>query len=127
MALIQGIHHVCLKTCSEEEYKKTVDFYKNVLELTAALEWENGTMLHTGSGIIEIINNAVAPLPQGAVRHFALATADVDACVKKVADAGYEVFIEPKDIVFSSTPAFPARIAFCHGPVGEELEFFQER
>ena len=39
----------------------------------------------------------------------------------------YEVFIQPKDIVIASTPEFPARIAFCHGPVGEEIEFFQER
>ncbi|RKQ30700.1 MULTISPECIES: VOC family protein [Clostridia] len=61
------------------------------------------------------------------IRHFALATDDVDACVKKVKEVGYEVFIEPNDIVISSTPEFSARIAFCRGPIGEEIEFFKER
>ena len=37
-----------------------------------------------------------------------------------------EVFIEPKDIKIASTPAFPARIAFCKGPLGEEIELRSE-
>ena len=37
---------------------------------------------------------------------------------------GYEVFIEPKNIEIASLPTFPARIAFCKGPQGEEIEFF---
>lgn len=24
-------------------------------------------------------------------------------------------------------PTFPERIAFCHGPLGEEIELFQEK
>ncbi len=53
-------------------------------------------------------------------------TDDVDACVDAVKKAGYEVFIEPKNIEIASMPVFPARIAFCRGPLGEEIEFFQE-
>lgn len=53
-------------------------------------------------------------------------TDDVDACVDAVKKAGYEVFIEPKNIEIASIPVFPARIAFCRGPLGEEIEFFQE-
>ena len=53
-------------------------------------------------------------------------TDDVDACVEAVKKAGYEVFIEPKNIEIASMPVFPARIAFCRGPLGEEIEFFQE-
>ena len=26
-----------------------------------------------------------------------------------------------------TNPVFPAKIAFCYGPLGEEIEFFQER
>ena len=52
---------------------------------------------------------------------------DVDGVIEKVKAAGYEVFIEPKDIVIRSDPPFPARMAFCYGPLGEELEFFQEK
>ena len=53
-------------------------------------------------------------------------TDDVDACVDAVKKAGYEVFIEPKNIEIASMPVFPARIAFCRGLLGEEIEFFQE-
>jgi len=44
-----------------------------------------------------------------------------------VKSAGYEVFKEPQNIVIPSTPEYPARMAFCYGPLGEEIEFFQER
>ena len=64
---------------------------------------------------------------KGVIRHFAFATDDVDACVEAVKAAGYEVFIEPKDIEIASTPVFPARIAFCKGPLGEEIELFEEK
>lgn len=37
-----------------------------------------------------------------------------------------KVFIEPNDIVIESEPEFPARMAFCFGPLGEEIEFFRE-
>ena len=64
---------------------------------------------------------------QGAIRHLAFLVKDVDACVEKVRAAGYEITIEPKNIEFASVPPYPARIAFCIGPVGEEVEFFAER
>ena len=60
----------------------------------------------------------------GALRHLALAAEDTDACVAAVRAAGYEITMEPTDIVIPSNPPYPARIAFCIGPVGEELEFF---
>ena len=41
-------------------------------------------------------------------------------------NAGYEVFIEPNNIVIKSEPEFHARMAFCFGPLGEEIELFQE-
>lgn len=47
--------------------------------------------------------------------------------MEAVKAAGYEVFIEPKDIEIASIPAFPVRIAFCKGPLGEEIELFQEK
>lgn len=127
MSLIKGIHHIALKCYGETEYKKTLDFYENVLQLTKVRQWSAGTMLDTGSGLMEIFNNAEDQLPQGVVRHFALATDNVDACVKAVQGAGYEVFNGPKDIVIAAEVPFPARIAFCKGPIGEEIEFFQER
>ena len=42
MSLIKGIHHVSMKCSSTEEYEKTIDFYKNILEIPVAREWPDG-------------------------------------------------------------------------------------
>ena len=76
--------------------------------------------------MLEIFNNGEGIKTKGALRHIAFATDNVDEMVNIVKNAGYEVFIEPKDIVIDSNPIFPARMAFCYGPLGEEIEFFQE-
>lgn len=127
MGLIKGIHHISMKTCTAGEYKKVIDFYTNVLGLSVAREWDAGIMFNAGDAVIEIFNNGKESMDIGVIRHFALAVDDVDACVKAVTEAGYEVFMGPKDILIPSTPEFPARMAFCYGPLGEEIEFFQER
>lgn len=127
MSLIKGIHHVSMKTCNESEYQKVVSFYGDVLKLPVARNWDNGIMFDTGSGLIEIFSNGDEPRPAGMIRHFAFAVDDVDACVKAVTEAGYEVFMGPKDIEIPSNPVFPAKMAFCYGPLGEEVEFFQEK
>ena len=129
--MIKGVHHIALKCMGVEAFEKTVQFYRDVLGLRVVRAWGegegSGVMLTTGDAMLEIFARGTDLPGQGAIRHFALATDDVDACVRAVEAAGYEVFIQPKDIVIASTPEFPARIAFCHGPVGEEIEFFQER
>ncbi len=124
--MITGIHHIALKCRGIEEFNKTVAFYRDVLGLPVAREWGNGTavMLDTGAGLLEIFSNAEDEPTVGAVRHFALATDDVDACIAAVRKAGYKVTVEPNDICIPSTPPYPARIAFCMGPIGEEVEFF---
>lgn len=45
----------------------------------------------------------------------------------KVKAAGYELFIEPNDKVIATNPLYPIRMAFCYGPLGEQIEFFMER
>lgn len=129
--LIKGVHHIALKCQGVEAFEKTLHFYRDILGMPVVRAWGEGdnlgAMLSTGAGLMEIFSNAPDTLPQGAIRHFALATDDVDACVRAVSGAGYEVFIQPNDIVIASQPPFPARIAFCRGPVGEEIEFFQEK
>lgn len=126
MGLIKGIHHVSMKTSSKEEYDKVIGFYKDTLGLIVAREWDKGIMFETGAGLIEIFNNGEENLGKGNIRHFAFGVEDVDLCVKAVTEAGYEVFMGPKDIVIPSEPEFRARMAFCRGPLGEEIEFFNE-
>ena len=125
--MIKGIHHVVLKCCGNAEFEKVVDFYRDVLGLEVLRSWNEGLMLTTGAAIIEIFNNGDDHPVQGAIRHFAFSTDNVDEVAEAVRTAGYEVFIEPNDIQIQSDPVFPARIAFCRGPLGEEIELFQEK
>ena len=125
--MITGIHHVSLKCGTTKEFKKAKDFYLNVLGFAVVREWPEGIMIDSGSGLLEIFSNGPGVKSKGAVRHIAFGTDDVDGVIEKVKAAGYEVFIEPNDIVIRSDPPFPARMAFCWGPLGEELEFFQEK
>ena len=84
-------------------------------------------MYGAGTSLIEIFPNAEEDLPQGAIRHFALATDDVDSIVEAARKSGYAVTMEPVDIEIMSKPSLPARIAFIIGPVGEEIELFCEK
>lgn len=127
MNLIKGIHHISLKCCNQEEFKKVVDFYENILQMPVARSWAEGIMFDTGSGIIEIFANGQDSPNQGVIRHFAFATDDALSCIAKVREAGYKVIAEPKDVVINSEPPLPIRVAFCIGPLGEEIEFFEER
>lgn len=126
---ITGIHHVALKACGTEDFKKAVAFYHELLGMPIARTWgdeENpAAMVDTGAGLLELFANGTEYPSQGAIRHFALEVADTDACIEAVRAAGYPIIKEPADIVIDSVPPYPARIAFCLGPVGEEIEFFQ--
>jgi glyoxylase I family protein len=127
MGLVKGLHHASLKCCNQKEYDEVIKFYRDILQIPVYKEWGTGIMLDTGAGIIEVFNDAESQLAQGVIRHFALATDDVDACVKTVAAAGYEVTVQPCDVDIDSQPPFSVRCAFCKGPLGEEIEFFTEK
>lgn len=123
--LVQGIHHVCIR-CEKPEIEKVKEFYQGVLGMPVIRSWGEpelaGFMFDTGAGLVEVFTDAEGQLPQGSIRHFALKTDDVDGCVKAVREAGYPITVEPKDIVIPSQPEFPVRVAFCNGPVGEEID-----
>ena len=125
--MVTGIHHVSLKCGTGEAFDRAKSFYLNVLGFSVVRTWPEGIMIDTGSGLLEIFCNGAGIKTKGAIRHIAFSTDDVDGIIAKVRAAGYEVFIEPKDIVIHSDPEFRARMAFCFGPLGEEIEFFQER
>ena len=125
--MISGLHHISLKCGTENEFESAKSFYLDILGFKIVREWPEGVMIGFGNGMLEIFNNGDGIKTKGALRHIAFATDDVDEMVRKVQEAGYNVFIEPNDIVISSDPEYPARMAFCFGPLGEEIEFFQER
>ena len=125
--MITGLHHISLKCGTEDEFKRAKSFYLDVLGFKIVREWPEGAMIGFSNGMLEIFNNGDGIKTKGALRHIAFATDNVDEIVSKVKGAGYNVFIEPNDIVIRSDPEYPARMAFCFGPLGEEIEFFQER
>ncbi|MBQ6947525.1 MAG: VOC family protein [Clostridia bacterium] len=127
---INGVHHIALKAKGLDQYQKLIAFYHGLLGMPVVRTWGSATapacMLSTGDAMLELFSDAPDCLGMGALRHLALATNDVDGCIEIVRNAGYQITMEPKDIVIPSDPPYPARIAFCIGPVGEEVEFFSE-
>lgn len=124
--MILGIHHVSMKCQSGDEFARAKAFYLGTLGLSLVREWPQGVMIAAGSGLIEIFCNGEGIKEKGAVRHFALSVDDVDACTEKVRRAGYKILVEPNDLLIPSDPPFRARMAFCLGPLQEQIEFFQE-
>lgn len=124
--MITGLHHISLKCGTPEEFDKAKAFYIELLGFTKVREWPEGIMIDFGNGMLEIFCNGAGIKTKGALRHIAFATDNVDEMIDKIKSAGYEVFIEPNNIVIKSEPEFHARMAFCFGPLGEEIELFQE-
>lgn len=123
-----GFHHVALKTA---DWKATIGFYTEVLGFTEKIAWGQAPgraiMLDTGDGnYLEVFEDpAYQPDPNGAIIHFALRADDCDAALERARSAGAEVTVEPKDVAIPSNPVTPVRIAFCKGPEGAVIEFFQ--
>ena len=125
--MIKGIHHISMKCGTTQELAKVREFYIELLGMKIIREWPEGMMIDTGNGLLEIFTNAEGTHTLGAIRHLALLTDDVDEIVAKVKAAGYDLFIEPNDKVIPSDPPYPIRMAFCYGPLGEQIEFYMER
>lgn len=115
-----------MKCGTAEELAKVKEFYIEILGLKIIRTWPEGLMIDTGNGLIEIFTNAEGEHRLGAIRHIALLTDNVDDTAAKVKDAGYEIFLEPNDKVIASDPEYKIRMAFCFGPLGEQVEFFSE-
>ena len=130
--LTKGVHHIAIKCAGREHFDKTVHFYHTLLGMPVVREWNSAdgmpcVMLDSGAGIMEIFSNVEDILGAGALRHLAFSVDSVDECISVVRKAGYQVTMEPTDISFPTDIPYHARIGFCIGPVGEEIEFFEEK
>jgi glyoxylase I family protein len=127
---IQGIHHVAIRV---KDFDAAVRFYEQGLGFPLRIQWGDGqkqiALLDTGSGdYVEVIGGGKAepPLPEGAWAHLALRTDDVDAAVERAVAAGAVVTIAPKMMpIRTPKENVDVRLAFCKGPSGEIIEFFQ--
>lgn len=125
--MITGIHHISMKCGSREELEKVRDFYIRVLGMRVFREWNEGVMIDSGGGYIEVFSTGAGERRKGVLRHVAFQTDDVDALAEKIRKNGYEVFLAPNDRVIPASPEYPFRMAFCFGPLGEEIELFCPR
>jgi glyoxylase I family protein len=123
-----GFHHVAIKASN---FEASVEFYTEGLGFTERLSWgegdARGILLDSGDGnYMEVFaGGSQAPKSESAILHVAFRTNDVDAAIEAARAAGAEITVEPKDVTMSQNPLTLIRIAFCKGPDGEILEFFQ--
>ena len=126
-ATVEDIDRIFFNLCKKDEYNEVLNFYSEILGLNYQTwgDKENPDIIifDTGNGLIEIFTNKDDDAECGIICHLALVTDDIDKTVADVKSAGYEVFVEPKDI----TVPFNAKIAFCFGPLGEQVEFFEQK
>ena len=127
--LITGIHHVNLKACGEEKLLEAVSFYTDILGMKVLRDWGEGNrhcvQIDTGNGLLEINADGGDDLSTGMLNHYALSTNHVDEIVHLAKEAGYDVDLEPKDVLLAGE--FPIRIAFVVGPLHERIELFEEK
>jgi glyoxylase I family protein len=124
---VSGFHHVALRA---RDFEASLRFYINGLGLDQKAVWgkgnERAVMLDAGGGnCVEVFAGGGAPRPEGALLHLAFRTTNCDAALAAARAAGATVTMEPETIQIKSVPPATARIAFCTGPDGEVIEFFQ--
>jgi glyoxylase I family protein len=132
-----GFHHVAMRA---KDFEASVKFYKEALGFVEWIRWgqdaratgggdSRAIMLDTGDGShLEIFAGGAGAPPEGAYIHVAFNTTDCDAAIARARAAGAKVTMEPKSLTIESIPTpTDVRIAFCTGPDGEVLEFFQKK
>jgi len=126
-----GFHHVAIRA---HDFEASVRFYTEALGFVERIRWgdeeSRAVMLDTGDGnYIEIFSGgATDPKPEGSILHFALRADNCDSALNRARAAGATIIMESKDILIPSVPdPTPIRIAFCKGPDGEVIEFFESR
>jgi glyoxylase I family protein len=123
-----GFHHVSMRV---RDIDTSLRFYTEGLGFVPKLTWGQGekrtVLLDTGDGNYFELSGGGSdtPKPEGIFLHLALRTTDCNTAIERARAAGAEVTVEPRDVMLSSTPPTPIRIAFFKGPDGELIELFQ--
>ena len=126
--VVSGFHHAALRAA---DFEASVRFYTRGLGMKQVIAWGNGAekavMLDAGNGNrLEIFAGGIlGRQPDGALLHLAFRAVNCDRALEAARAAGAVVTAEPKTVTIPSTPPAVVRIAFCTGPDGEVLEFFQ--
>ena len=123
-----GFHHISMHV---QDLETSIAFYKK-LGFTVRTAWgpadRRTVLLDCGDGnYLEISPGKSDGFnPNGLIRHFAFRTDDCDVAIAAARAAGAEITVEPKPVTLPSDPPNPIRVAFCKGPDGEVIEFFED-
>jgi glyoxylase I family protein len=124
-----GFHHISMQV---RDLDASIKFYTEGLGFKLSHSWgpegKQTVLLDTGDGnYLEISAGESDEFSAtGLIRHFAFRTNDCDKAIEAARAAGAEVTVESKDVALPSNPPMPIRVAFCTGPDGESIEFFQD-
>lgn len=129
--IIKGVHHIAIKAKGIEKFNELIAFYSEILGMPVIRKFGPTdspiAMIDTGAGLLELFADAEEDMPTGVYQHIALATPSVDDCINAVREKGYTITKEPCNMILGTEESpYPVRLAFCKGPVGEEVEFFTE-
>ena len=123
-----GIHHLALTT---RKYDETERFYVHGLGFPVESSWrtKNGRAMMIDLGnrsYLEVFEQEHAAADKSVIVHFALRCKSCDEAVETARGAGAEILSESHDFPVPANPPFTCRIAFCRGPNGEEIEFYEK-
>ena len=111
-------------------FDRTMAFYCGTLGCEPVRAWDTdgrrGAFVDTGNCILELGLRDDGVREYGALHHLALAVDDLDALIPRLEAAGYPIVSGPRVGELPTNPPFRAYVAFCDGPCGESIEFFQE-
>lgn len=125
-----GFHHVAI---SVSDFENTLKFYMEGLGFKKYRSWGEGDkrviLLDAGDGCyLEVFaGGSKEKKAEGGFKHIALKTKNCDLALEQAIAAGAEVTVYPTDVDLETEPVTKVRIAFCKGPDGEVIEFFQSR
>jgi glyoxylase I family protein len=126
-----GLHHVAIRV---RDFDATLRFYAEALGYRQVFGWGEGekraALLGTGDGnYLEVFAGSKRPpgeeAPDGPIFHFAVRVPDTGAAYARAIAAGATPQMEPKTLDVEGERIVTVRIAFCKGPDGESIEFFE--
>ena len=123
-----GFHHIAMKV---HDFDVSYRFYVEGLGFGVKRSWQSkdaaAALVDAGNGnYLEIFGGGDRREKQeSTITHLAIRVESCDGATEKARSAGARITIEPKDVEIPSEPPVRARIAFCEGPDGESIEFFQ--